>query len=78
MRLLWWSSGYDSGLPLQWAWVQPLIWELRSHMLHVLVAQSCLTLCNPVACSPPGSSIHGILQARKLEWVAIKSQIAEV
>ena len=36
-------------------------------------AQSCLTLCNPVDCSPPGSSIHGILQARILEWVAISS-----
>ena len=35
------------------------------------VAQSCLTLCNPVDCSLPGSSIHGILQARILEWVAI-------
>ena len=35
------------------------------------VAQSCPTLCNPVDCSPPGSSIHGILQARILEWVAI-------
>ena len=35
------------------------------------VAQSCLTLCNPMAYSPPGSSIHGILQARILEWVAI-------
>ena len=35
------------------------------------VAQSCLTLCNPVDCSPPGSSVHGILQARILEWVAI-------
>ena len=33
--------------------------------------QSCLTLCNPMDCSPPGSSLHGILQARKLEWVAI-------
>ena len=35
------------------------------------VAQSCLTLCDPVDCSPPGSSVHGILQARILEWVAI-------
>ena len=35
------------------------------------VAQSCLTLCDPVDCSLPGSSIHGILQARILEWVAI-------
>ena len=37
----------------------------------VLVAQSCLTLCNPMECSLPGSSVHGILQARILEWVAI-------
>ena len=35
------------------------------------VAQSCPTLCNPVDGSPPGSSVHGILQARILEWVAI-------
>ena len=35
------------------------------------VAQSCLTLCDPVDCSPPGCSVHGILQARTLEWVAI-------
>ena len=37
----------------------------------VLVAQSCLTLCNTMDCSPPGSSVHGILQAGILEWVAI-------
>ena len=35
------------------------------------VAQSCLILCYPMDCSPPGSSVHGILQARVLEWVAI-------
>ena len=35
------------------------------------VAQSCPTLSDPMDCSPPGSSIHGILQARTLEWVAI-------
>ena len=35
------------------------------------VAQSCPTLCYPMDCSPPGSSVHGILQARILEWVAI-------
>ena len=39
--------------------------------LKVSVAQSCLTLCDPVDCRPPGSSVHGILQARILEWVAI-------
>ena len=36
----------------------------------VLVIQSCLTLCDPLDCSPPGSSVHGILQARILDWVA--------
>ena len=38
--------------------------------MKVLVAQSCLTLFDPVDCSPPGSSVHGILQARTLDWVA--------
>ena len=33
--------------------------------------QLCLTLCDPVDCSPPRSSVHGIFQARMLEWVAI-------
>ena len=37
------------------------------------VAQSCLTLRGPMDCSPPGSSLHGILQARVLEWGAISS-----
>ena len=37
----------------------------------VLVAQSCLTLCDPMDCSTPGSSVHGILQASMLEWVAM-------
>ena len=37
----------------------------------VLVTQSCPTLCDPLDCSPPGSSVHGILQARILEWVTI-------
>ena len=36
-------------------------------------AQSCLALCDPMDCSPPGSSVHGILQARILEWVAMRS-----
>ena len=44
-----------------------LIYEVK---VKVLVAQSCLTLCDPMDCSPPGSSVPGILQARILEWVA--------
>ena len=35
------------------------------------VSQLCLTLCDPLDCSPRGSSVHGIFQARILEWVAI-------
>ena len=40
-------------------------------VLNVKVTQSCPTLCNPMDCSPPGFSVHGILQAGILEWVAI-------
>ena len=45
----------------------------RTHELLIEseVAQSCPTLCDPMGCSLPGSFIHGILQARILEWVAI-------
>ena len=39
--------------------------------LDQLVAQSCLTLCDPMDCSWPGSSVHGLLQAGVLEWFAI-------
>ena len=37
----------------------------------MLVTQSCLTLCHPMDCNPPDSSVHGIHQARILEWVAM-------
>ena len=42
----------------------------------VCCAKSCLTLCNPMDCNLPGSSVHGIFQARILEWVAISSSRA--
>ena len=56
--------------------------ESRCRLYHVLSSQagrrlcraldqSCLTLCNPIDGSPPGSPVPGILQARTLEWVAI-------
>ena len=41
--------------------------------MHAKSLQSCLTLWDLMDCSPPGSSVHGILQARILEWVAIPS-----
>ena len=47
--------------------------EQKFQYLKVLVAQSHLTLCDPMNCSPPGSSVHGILQARILEQVAVSS-----
>ena len=48
-----------------------LIWRLSLQQRESEVTWSCPTLCNPVDCSPLGSSVHGILQARTLEWVAI-------
>ena len=36
-----------------------------------VLAQSCPTLCDPMDCSPPGSPVHEIFQARRLEWVSI-------
>ena len=39
--------------------------------VHANLPQLCPTLCDIMACSPPGSSVHGILQARILEWVAM-------
>ena len=53
-----------------------LIWSSGSSHCDALCAkllQSCPTLCDPLDCSPPGSSVHGISQARILEWVATLS-----
>ena len=41
----------------------------------LLVTQSCVTLCDPIDCSLPASSVHGILQARKLEWKKKKRKL---
>ena len=59
------------------AWAQSLVRGTKvSQAMKVKeseseVAELCPTLCDPMDCSPPGSSVHGILQARILEWVAI-------
>ena len=45
--------------------------QQTSHLFVYLVTKSCLTLCSPTDCSPPGSSGHGISQARILEWIAM-------
>ena len=48
------------------------LWKVLKFVVGVvLVLESCVTLCGPVDCSPPGSSVQGISQARILEWVAI-------
>ena len=54
--------------------VSIFIWKIIVQLkVDVLVTQSCPTLCYPKDCSPPGSSNHGILQARILERVAMLS-----
>ena len=47
--------------------------QRSAYAVLCLVAQACPTLCNPMDCSLPGSSVHGILLGRILEWVAISS-----
>ena len=68
---------------LHCVWVLHHIWMTCHHFLrkspdlptwvHAKSLQFCLTLCNPLDYSPPVSSVHGILQARILEWVALPS-----
>ena len=56
-------------------WIISIVWQLHIMQPWIAceseVAQLCLILCDPVDCSLPGSSVHGILQASILEWVAI-------
>ena len=78
---VWVCVVYNWQVPwMQWAPKHPAhssSWEDRLSfkvcMCVCSVTQSCLTLCNPIDCSPPGSSVHKIVQARILEWVAISS-----
>ena len=59
------SAGGNTHMLIKTMWLK--VWAgLKA---KVLVTQSCPTLCNPMDSSPPGSSVHGILQARILEWV---------
>ena len=70
------SSSDTASLPLDELSLQPVFSAPAGPDLKVCccwVAQSCPTLCDPMDCSPPGSSVHGISQARILEWVAISS-----
>ena len=62
LGLSWWSSCQDFAFQCRGCGFNPWWCE---------VAQSCPTLCGRMDCSSPGSSVHGIFQARVLEWVAI-------
>ena len=79
-RILQWfaiSFSRGSSRPRDGTWVSCIacrffiFWATRVSESESEVAQSCLTLCDPMDFSPPGSSAHGILQARILEWVAV-------
>ena len=69
----WWECKLVQPL---WKTVETFLKKLKMKLscaVLCLVAQSCPTLCKPMDSSPPGSSVHGILQARILEWVALPS-----
>ena len=59
-----------AGFPLHLSLIHCYIPKV-SNLIVCVLSQSCPTLCEPIDCSPPGSSVHGIPQARILEWVAI-------
>ena len=66
----------DYVLPILFSWANGLATFWQTISIHCISsnsvsAQLCLTLCKPMDCIPPGSSGHGILQTRRLEWVAI-------
>ena len=63
------TAEHQVGFPLLCGWFSLLTYFICC--CCYLVAKSCPTFCDPTDCSPPGSSVHGILQARILEWVAI-------
>ena len=63
----WATSSLSTGFSLGQQYVSVSI-KLVFFFFNILC--SCLTLCNPMDCNPPGSSVHGILQARVQEWVA--------
>ena len=65
------SRTWDSGFLLSKTIQLVVLYDIN--MCICLVALLSLTLCDPMDCSSPGSSVHGILQARILEWVAMPS-----
>ena len=69
------TRGWDYGYKiLQVVFFCPQPKRKQVNFLVCSVTQSCPALCSPMDCSPPGSSVHGIFQARILQWVAISSR----
>ena len=75
-------SPKQGGLAKKWKMLHNIKWAVEKLAALLLscqseseseVAQSCPTLCDPMDCSPSGSSIHGILQARILQWLSFLS-----
>ena len=71
-----WTAAYQAPLSLRFSRQEhwsglPFPSPMRENENESEVAQSCPTLRDPMDCSPPGSSVHGIFQARVLEWGAI-------
>ena len=67
------KNQFPNHTPQIWIWsIFNATYQNFSYLyMKVLVSQSCPTLCDPMDCSPPGSSVRGILQARILEWVGL-------
>ena len=72
-----WATDFPHHIKINSSQLHPILFVslfIKNRMHYVVlcwVTQSCLTLCDPIDCSLPGSSVHWILQARILEWVAI-------
>ena len=80
LRIIFWNISWIWSflclLPINFVFLYPRegkwpLWIIMIQKDYVLVAESCMTLCDPIDCSPSGSSVHGILQARIMEWAAI-------
>ena len=65
--ILWVPTEFHSYLQISLYCI--ILFDMSISSVCMLVTQLCLTLCDPVDCSPPGSSVYGILQARILQWV---------
>ena len=72
----WRWGAFSKEVRLRWVRMdKKLLWKrgsvFQAYMYTWVRAQSCPTICDPMNCGPPGSSLHGISQARILEWVTL-------